>query len=108
MTLALARTNRRPHASSRSASRELVGRDVPSSSPKAVKRAFFNAQGVDLQLKRREARKVVVQHTGAGGRRRRRADPDPGRRSAAGCQATLLARITVAMGVEFDEATGRS
>jgi uncharacterized protein (DUF697 family)/GTP-binding protein EngB required for normal cell division len=31
--------------------------------PEAVKRAFSNAQGIDLDLKRREGHKVVVQHT---------------------------------------------
>ena len=31
--------------------------------PEAVKRAFSNAQGINLDLKRREGHKVVVQHT---------------------------------------------
>jgi predicted GTPase len=75
--------------------------------PEAVRRAFINAQGVSLQLKRREARTVVVQHTGLAAGIGAVPIPIPDAGPLLALQGTMLARITVVMGVEFDEETRR-
>ena len=73
--------------------------------PEAVKRAFLNAQGVDLELKRREARKIVIQHTSTAAAIGAVPIPIPDAGPLLAVQGAMLARITVATGVEFDEAT---
>ena len=73
--------------------------------PEAVKRAFSNAQGIDLDLKRREGHKVVVQHTTMAAGIGAAPIPIPDAGPLLAIQGTMLARITAAMGVEFDEST---
>jgi uncharacterized protein (DUF697 family)/predicted GTPase len=73
--------------------------------PEAVKRAFSNAQGVDLELKRREGHKIVAQHSGIAAAIGAVPIPIPDAGPLLAVQGAMLARITVAMGVEFDEAT---
>ena len=73
--------------------------------PEAVKRAFSNAQGIDLDLKRREGHKVVVQHTTMAAGIGAVPIPIPDAGPLLAIQGTMLARITAAMGVEFDEST---
>jgi uncharacterized protein (DUF697 family)/predicted GTPase len=73
--------------------------------PEAVRRAFSNAQGIDLEIKRREARKVVVQHAGLAAGIGAVPIPIPDAAPLLAVQGTMLARITVVMGVELDEAT---
>jgi uncharacterized protein (DUF697 family)/predicted GTPase len=73
--------------------------------PEAVRRAFSNAQGIDLELKRREARKVVVQHSGVAASIGAVPIPIPDAGPLLAVQGAMLARINVAMGVEFDDAT---
>jgi uncharacterized protein (DUF697 family) len=73
--------------------------------PEGVRRAFSNAQGVDLELKRREGHKIVAQHSGFAAAIGAVPIPIPDAGPLLAVQGTMLARITVAMGVEFDEAT---
>jgi uncharacterized protein (DUF697 family) len=73
--------------------------------PEAVKRAVSNAQGIDLELKRREGHKVVVQHTTMAAGVGAVPIPIPDAGPLLAIQGTMLARITAAMGVEFDEST---
>jgi uncharacterized protein (DUF697 family)/predicted GTPase len=75
--------------------------------PEEVRSAFVNAQGVDLGLKRREAHKVVVQHTAVAASIGAVPIPIPDAGPLLALQVTMLARITAAMGVEFDEQTRR-
>ena len=70
-----------------------------------MKRAFSNAQGIDLDLKRREGHKVVVQHTTMAAGIGAVPIPIPDAGPLLAIQGTMLARITAAMGVEFDEST---
>ena len=65
--------------------------------------AFSNAQGIDLDLKRREGHKVVVQHTTMAAGIGAVPIPIPDAGPLLAIQGTMLARITAAMGVEFDE-----
>jgi uncharacterized protein (DUF697 family)/predicted GTPase len=85
---------------------ELVG-ETYRVLPEAVKRAFSNAQGIDIELKRREAHKVVVQHSGVAASIGAVPIPIPDAGPLLAVQGAMLARINVAMGVEFDDATRR-
>ena len=102
-TLALARRVG-PHEFAPFGLRELVD-ETYRLLPEAVKRAFSNAQGIDLELKRREGHKVVVQHTTMAAGIGAVPIPIPDAGPLLAIQGTMLARITAAMGVEFDEST---
>ena len=65
--------------------------------PEAVRRAFTNAQGVNLDLKRREAHKVVMQHSGLAAGIGAVPIPIPDAAPLLAVQGTMLARITVAV-----------
>lgn len=73
--------------------------------PEAVRSAYSNAQGIEAELKRREARKVVTWASGVAGTIGAVPIPIPDAGPLLALQAAMLARITAVMGVELDDAT---
>jgi uncharacterized protein (DUF697 family)/predicted GTPase len=102
-TLALAR-KLGPHTIESFGLDELVQRSFQLL-PEKVIPAFVNAQIVDIDMKAREARKTVLWASGVAATIGAVPIPIPDAGPLLALQASMLARIAVQMGVEFDKQT---
>jgi uncharacterized protein (DUF697 family)/predicted GTPase len=103
LTLAAPRTIG-PHTIEPFGLEELVQRSYQRL-PEVVAAAFVNAQAVDLDLKKSSARKTVLWASGIAASIGAVPIPIPDAAPLLALQASMLARITVQMGVDFDDAT---